>query len=92
MDRVRVLREAGQLQLAYLTAHTHGMGDEEAVLAQELRAEGGKGVDGGEGGGGGGGGGGATCDCPGVWKGRRCCGRPPRSKRTGRRGRPRRRR
>ena len=52
MDRVRVLREAGQLQLAYLTAHTHGMGDEEAVLAQELRAEGGKGGDGGGGAGG----------------------------------------
>jgi len=39
-ERVRVLRDAGQLALAYLAAATHGLGDEAAVLREELAAAG----------------------------------------------------
>lgn len=36
-ERVRVLRESGQVALAYLTAATHGLSDEAAVLESDLR-------------------------------------------------------
>ena len=36
-ERIRVLRESGQIALAYLTAATHGLPEEAAVMEAELR-------------------------------------------------------